>query len=75
MYRFIVEILSSAKILHAARRHNPGAGCRHSDFRLSWPDSIYRYHKVVEALVEDFHVVVPSIPGFGFSGRTTLILS
>ena len=37
-----------------------------------WPDSIYRYHKVVEALAEDFHVVVPSIPGFGFSGRTAL---
>lgn len=37
-----------------------------------WPDSIYRYHKVVDALAEDFHVVVPSIPGFGFSGKTAL---
>jgi pimeloyl-ACP methyl ester carboxylesterase len=35
-----------------------------------WPDGIYRYHKVVDALAEDFHVVVPSLPGFGFSGRT-----
>jgi len=35
-----------------------------------WPDSIYRYHKVVDVLAEDFHVVVPSLPGFGFSGRT-----
>jgi pimeloyl-ACP methyl ester carboxylesterase len=37
-----------------------------------WPDSFYRYHKVIDALAEDFHVVVPSIPGFGFSGRTAL---
>lgn len=35
-----------------------------------WPDSFYRYHKVIDALAEDFHVVVPSIPGTGFSGRT-----
>jgi pimeloyl-ACP methyl ester carboxylesterase len=34
-----------------------------------WPDSFYRYHKVIDALAEDFHVVVPSIPGTGFSGR------
>ena len=37
-----------------------------------WPDSFYRYHKVIDALAEDFHVVVPSIPGTGFSGRTAL---
>lgn len=37
-----------------------------------WPDSFFRYHKVIDALSEDFHVVVPSIPGTGFSGRTAL---
>ncbi|MFD2056160.1 epoxide hydrolase family protein [Mesorhizobium calcicola] len=37
-----------------------------------WPDSFYRYHKVVDALAEEFHVIVPSIPGTGFSGRTAL---
>ena len=37
-----------------------------------WPDSFYRYHKVIEALSEHFHVVVPSIPGSGFSSRTAL---
>lgn len=37
-----------------------------------WPDSFYRYHKVIDALAEDFHVVAPSIPGTGFSGRTAL---
>jgi len=37
-----------------------------------WPDSFYRYHKVIDALAADFHVIVPSIPGTGFSGRTAL---
>lgn len=37
-----------------------------------WPDSFYRYHRVIEELSEDFHVVVPSIPGTGFSGRVAL---
>jgi pimeloyl-ACP methyl ester carboxylesterase len=37
-----------------------------------WPDSFYRYHKVITSLSEDFHVVVPSIPGTGFSGQKAL---
>jgi pimeloyl-ACP methyl ester carboxylesterase len=38
-----------------------------------WPDSFYRFHKVVPMLLESqpeaFDVVVPSLPGFGFSER------
>lgn len=37
-----------------------------------WPDSFYRYHSVIAQLSEDFHVIVPSIPGTGFSGKTAL---
>ncbi|SMQ70159.1 Pimeloyl-ACP methyl ester carboxylesterase [Devosia lucknowensis] len=37
-----------------------------------WPDSFFRYHRVIDELSRDFHVVVPSIPGTGFSGRTAL---
>lgn len=37
-----------------------------------WPDSFYRYHRVIAQLSEHFHVVVPSIPGSGFSGKTAL---
>ncbi|MEO7998425.1 MAG: epoxide hydrolase family protein [Gemmatimonadaceae bacterium] len=43
-----------------------------------WPDSFYRYHKVIEGLrnplmdgtssTEAFDVVVPSLPGFAFTG-------
>ena len=44
-----------------------------------WPGSIVEFHKVIEPLVDPtahggdaadaFHVVCPSLPGFGFSGR------
>jgi epoxide hydrolase len=46
-----------------------------------WPSSIVEYQKVIAALadpvafggkVEDsFHVIIPSMPGFGFSGKPT----
>jgi microsomal epoxide hydrolase len=34
-----------------------------------WPDSFYRFHKVVPLLAESFDVIVPSLPGTGFSDR------
>lgn len=37
-----------------------------------WPDSFYRFHKVIPALTKSFHVVVPSLPGFGFSERKAM---
>jgi pimeloyl-ACP methyl ester carboxylesterase len=37
-----------------------------------WPDSFYRFHKVVPLLAESFDVVVPSLPGTGFSSRTAM---
>jgi pimeloyl-ACP methyl ester carboxylesterase len=35
-----------------------------------WPGSIVDFLDVIGPLSEDFHLVIPSIPGFGFSGRT-----
>ncbi|KAI9486481.1 MAG: Alpha/Beta hydrolase protein [Benjaminiella poitrasii] len=38
-----------------------------------WPSSFYEFHKIIESLrdgmdsVQPFHVVVPSLPGYGFS--------
>lgn len=48
-----------------------------------WPDSFYRFHKVIPMLTdpvrygggdpdETFDVIVPSIPGFGFSGKKAM---
>lgn len=46
-----------------------------------WPGSVVEFHKVIEPLTnptafggdaaDAFHVVVPSLPGFGFSGKPT----
>lgn len=56
--------------------HRPSANPHATPLLLlhGWPDSFYRYHKVIEALSQDFHVVVPSIPGSGFSSRTVLTM-
>jgi pimeloyl-ACP methyl ester carboxylesterase len=37
-----------------------------------WPDSFYRFHKVLPLLKDKYHVVVPSMPGTGFSQRVSL---
>lgn len=36
-----------------------------------WPDSFYRYSKVIPQLTDSFDIVVPSLPGFGFSDKPT----
>lgn len=48
-----------------------------------WPGSIVEFHKVIEPLTnptayggdaaDAFHVVCPSLPGFGFSGKPTAV--
>ncbi|WPO89004.1 epoxide hydrolase family protein [Chryseobacterium sp. HR92] len=40
-----------------------------------WPDSYYRFHKIIPLLTEgeqSFDLIIPSIPGFGFSDKTTV---
>lgn len=61
--------------------HEPGKGPNATPIILThgWPDSFYRFHKVIPMLTDpekfggnpedSFDVVVPSIPGFGFSQR------
>jgi len=45
-----------------------------------WPDSFWRYHKVLP-LLKEFNLVVPSLPGYGFtalgsrSGVTTAVMA
>jgi microsomal epoxide hydrolase len=36
-----------------------------------WPGSVAEFLDVIEPLRADFHVVVPSLPGYGWSGPTT----
>jgi pimeloyl-ACP methyl ester carboxylesterase len=36
-----------------------------------WPGSVIEFLRLAPLLTADFHLVLPSIPGFGFSGPTT----
>jgi len=40
-----------------------------------WPDSYYRFHKIIPLLTEgdqSFDLIIPSIPGFGFSEKNAV---
>lgn len=40
-----------------------------------WPDSYYRFHKIIPLLTEgdqSFDLIIPSIPGFGFSEKIAM---
>lgn len=34
-----------------------------------WPGSVLEFSDVIEPLSRDFHLVIPSLPGYGFSGK------
>ena len=34
-----------------------------------WPGSVYEFYKVANLLKSDFELIIPSIPGYGFSER------
>jgi epoxide hydrolase len=64
--------------------HERGKGPNPTPILLlhGWPDSFYRYHKLIPMLTDparfggdanqSFDVIVPSIPGFGFSERKAM---
>ncbi|MGN8038072.1 epoxide hydrolase family protein [Chitinophaga sp. 22321] len=37
-----------------------------------WPDCFYRFYKVIPLLTDNYNLVIPSIPGFGFSSRVAM---
>lgn len=67
--------------------HERGTGPNPTPIILThgWPDSFYRFHKIIPMLTnpeqyggraeDSFDVIVPSVPGFGFSERTAMTSS
>jgi len=65
--------------IHFIHQRSPVAGARPLLITHGWPGSIVEFHKVIEPLsdpgrfggdpADAFHVVCPSLPGFGFSGK------
>jgi pimeloyl-ACP methyl ester carboxylesterase len=54
--------------------HVKGKGNRKKPLLLihGWPDSFYRFHKIISLLSDQensFDLIIPSIPGFGFSSH------
>lgn len=77
--QFLTEI--DGVDIHFIHARSPEPNARPLIVTHGWPGSIVEYVDVIEALrdpvahggsAEDaFHVVVPSLPGFGFSGKPT----
>ncbi len=65
--------------LHFVHVRSPHADALPLILSHGWPGSIVEFHKVIEPLTDPtrfggdaadaFHVVAPSLPGFGFSGK------
>ena len=68
--------------MHFIHQRSPHAEARPLIITHGWPGSIVEFHKVIEPLTnptafggdaaDAFHVVCPSLPGFGFSGKPTV---
>jgi epoxide hydrolase len=75
--QFITEI--DGLDIHFIHQRSPHEDALPLLITHGWPGSIVEFHKVIEPLVnpttgrpEDaFHVVCPSLPGYGFSGKPT----
>ncbi len=65
--------------IHFIHQRSPHEGALPLLITHGWPGSVVEFHKVIEPLVnppsgraEDaFHVICPSLPGYGFSGKPT----
>ena len=67
--------------IHFVHQRSPHAEAKPLVITHGWPGSLVEFHKVIEPLTnptafggqasDAFHVVCPSLPGFGFSGKPT----
>jgi pimeloyl-ACP methyl ester carboxylesterase len=65
--------------IHFLHRRSPEADALPLIISHGWPGSIIEFHKVIDALADPaahggdaadaFHVIAPSLPGYGFSGK------
>ncbi len=65
--------------IHFVHQRSPHAEARPLVMTHGWPGSIVEFHKVIEPLTnptehggdasDAFHVICPTLPGFGFSGK------
>ncbi|MEL7158801.1 MAG: epoxide hydrolase family protein [Actinomycetota bacterium] len=74
---FVTEI--QGLDIHFIHQRSPHEGAMPLLITHGWPGSVVEFHKVIEPLVDPtarggdaadaFHVICPSLPGYGFSGK------
>lgn len=67
--QFVTEI--DGLDIHFIHQRSPKADALPLVITHGWPGSIVEFSKVIEPLTEDFHLVCPTLPGYGFSGKPT----
>jgi pimeloyl-ACP methyl ester carboxylesterase len=77
--QFVTEI--DGLDIHFIHQRSPHPDAMPLLLSHGWPGSVVEFHKVIEPLTDPtahgghaadaFHVVAPSLPGFGFSGKPT----
>jgi epoxide hydrolase len=55
--------------IHFLHVRSPHPGALPLVMTHGWPGSVVEFLKVIGPLTETFHLVIPSLPGYGFSGR------
>ena len=55
--------------IHLLHIKNSDAGSRPLVLTHGWPGSIVEFFDAIPLLQGDFHLVIPSLPGYGFSGK------
>ena len=65
--QYLATFSGSKRKLHFLHRVSKNARAKPILISHGWPGSIYEFHKIIPLLIKDFHIVCPSIPGYGFS--------
>ncbi|KTE46550.1 MULTISPECIES: epoxide hydrolase family protein [unclassified Sphingopyxis] len=57
--------------IHFLHIRSPNPDARPLILTHGWPGSVLEFLDVIEPLSADYHLVIPSLPGYGFSGKPT----
>jgi pimeloyl-ACP methyl ester carboxylesterase len=55
--------------IHFLHVRSPNSAARPLVLTHGWPGSVLEFLDVIEPLSADYHLVIPSLPGYGFSGK------
>ena len=57
--------------IHFLHVRSPKPDARPLVLTHGWPGSVLEFLDVIQPLSADYHLVIPSLPGYGFSGKPT----